>query len=317
MSARVLRLGIVGCGRLAESGYLPALARVDGLMLVAVADPDRVRRDHVAALAARTPSVGAFPDARALAAAADLDVAIVASPVAAHLDDARALADAGVITLVEKPPAPDAAGARALGSVDPAPWIGFNRRFDAGAQQLRDALPTSGDLDLDVAIHYRRASWRAHAVHDDALLDLGPHLVDWATWITGSSVTAVGDATVERDRAACTLTLTRGRARVVAECDRPHRELITVRDATGARLGRHTVGGIGAGLRARVARGPHPLVASLAAQLAAFAEAARGGPAGSLATADEAAAVMAAIDSARLSAAGGGRTVPVAAAQDA
>jgi predicted dehydrogenase len=317
MSARVLRLGIVGCGRLAEFGYLPALAGLDGLTLVAVADPDPARRAHVGRLAGAQASVQGFSGARAMVEGSHLDVAVVASPVGAHLDDARALAGARVTTLVEKPPAPDGAATRALAAMDPAPWVGFNRRFDAGARRLRDVVPPSGDLDLDVAIHYRRSSWRAHAVHDDALLDLGPHLVDWATWVSRSAVTAVGDATIERDRAACTLTLARGRARIVAECDRPHREVIDVRDSTGARVGRHTVGGIGAGLRARVVRGPHPLVASIAAQLSALAEAARGGTTGSLATADEAASVMAVIDAARISGAERGRTVPVAAVQDA
>ena len=314
MSARELRLGIVGCGRLAESGYVPALAGVDGVTLVAVADPDPARRGHVAHLAA--PSA-AFADARAMASGTELDAAIVASPVGAHLDDARALATAGVATLVEKPPAPDVAGTRALAAIAPAPWVGFNRRFDPGARRLRDAVPPHGDLDVRVAIHYRRASWRAHAVHDDALLDLGPHLVDWATWVTSSSVVSVAGATLEPDRAECTLTLTRGRAHLVAECNRPHRELIEVRDARGARLARHTLGGIGAGIRGRVARGPHPLVATLAAQLSEFAAAVRGEPTGSLATADEAVAIMAVIDAVRVSAAERGRTVPVAAPQDA
>ena len=40
-----VRIGLVGCGRLAELGYIPALARVHGAQLVAVADPDPIRRD--------------------------------------------------------------------------------------------------------------------------------------------------------------------------------------------------------------------------------------------------------------------------------
>jgi predicted dehydrogenase len=252
-----------------------------------------------------------------MAAAAELDAAVIASPVAAHVDDARALAHAAVATLVEKPPAPDAVGARALAAIAPAPWVGFNRRFDPGARRLRGSMPRAVDLDVQVAIHYRRASWRPHSVHDDALLDLGPHLVDWATWVTQSAVVAVGDAVVEPDRAACTLTLTRGRAHLVAECNRPHRELIDVRDATGARLARHAVGGLAAGVRARLARSPHPLVASLAAQLSEFAAAVRGEPMDSLATPEEAVAVMAVLDAARVSAAEHGRTVSTTATQGA
>jgi predicted dehydrogenase len=317
MSGRELRLGVVGCGRLAESGYVPAIAAIEGVALVAVADPDPARRAHLARVASVSPAapIEEFGDASAMASGTQLDAAVVASPVGAHVEDTRALAAAGVATLVEKPPASDAAGARALVAIDPTPWVAFNRRFDVGARRLRGAVPPTGDLDLRVEIHYRRASWRAHAVRDDALLDLGPHLVDWATWIANAGVVAVADATLERDRAVCTLTLTRGHARIVAECNRPHRELIEVRDGSGARVGRHHQGGIVSGLRARVARGPHPLVATLTGQLSEFAAAVRGEPAGSLGTVDQAVAVMAVIDAARQSAAEGGRSVPVDAAE--
>jgi predicted dehydrogenase len=317
MSTHALRLGIVGCGRLAESGYLPALAGRDAFTLVAVADPDAGRRARVVQVAASATRIDEFADAREMAVAAGLDAAVIASPVSVHVEDAHALAAVGVATLVEKPPAPDGEGARALAAITPAPWVGFNRRFDLGAQRLRDSIPRDVDLDLQVALHYRRASWRPHSVHDDALLDLGPHLVDWGTWVTRSAVVAVGDAVVEHDRASCTLTLTRGKARLFAECSRPHRELIDVRDASGARVARHAVGGLASGVRARVTRSPHLLVASLAAQLSEFATAVRGGPADSLATPEEAVAIMAALDAARVSAAEDGRTVSTTAAQGA
>jgi predicted dehydrogenase len=40
---RPLRLGLAGCGRLAERGYLPALALRDDVELVAVVDVDPAR----------------------------------------------------------------------------------------------------------------------------------------------------------------------------------------------------------------------------------------------------------------------------------
>jgi predicted dehydrogenase len=310
MSGRRLRLGLVGCGRLAELGYVPALAGVPALALVAVADPDARRRARVLELAS-TP-IEEYPDARAMVGGTHLDAVIVASPVVAHLDDARVLAVAGVPTLVEKPPAPDAATAQALADLTPTPWVGFNRRFDVGARRLRDSLPRVGYLDLHLEIRYRRASWRAHAARDDALLDLGPHLVDWATWMSRSEVVAVHEAEVADARAVCTLSLTRGRARLVARCDRPHRELVVVRDAAGAVLGRHSVGGPVAAVRGRITPGPHPLVATLAAQLEQLAAAVLGEPSRDLVTAANAAKVMAVLDAARQSAAEHGRAVPIA-----
>ena len=160
MSAEALRLGLVGCGRLAELGYGPAIERVRGVRLVAVADPDRIRRERVAGRfgAAQGDTVRALPDAEALLAAVPVDALVLASPTSAHLADATAAAAAGVAVLVEKPPAPDAGGAARLAALTPVPWVAFNRRFDPGARAARDAVPAAGDLDLHLEPAYRRRS---------------------------------------------------------------------------------------------------------------------------------------------------------------
>lgn len=340
MTGPDVRLGLVGCGRLAVAGYLPALAETPGVRLVAVADPDPARRGALASLAAaagcgpsaRVP-VRAFPDAAALLDGAEVDALVLASPAAAHVADAERAAAAGVPTLVEKPPAVDAAGARALAALDPPPRVGFNRRFDPGAGRVRSAVPAGGDLDLRLEIGYRRAGWGAHAVHDDALLDLGPHLIDWARWISGAEVVDVACTELQPERAALDLTLGRGRALLRAATDRPHAELVELRDGSGQALARHRLGGLGAAVRGRLGRsGPTALVHSLAGQLAAFAAAAGppgsgapasvpadpaggpGDPAPALGTAADGLAAMLVVDAARASAADGGRRVPIACA---
>ena len=305
MSAEALRLGLVGCGRLAELGYLPALDLVGGVELVAVADPDRIRRERIAG-----PGVRALPSAEALLAAVPVDALVLASPTSAHMADATAAAEAGVAVLVEKPPAPEAEGAAALAALTPTPWVAFNRRFDPGARAARDAVPAAGTLDLRLEIAYRRRSWRAHAVHDDALTDLGPHLVDWARWLTGSEVHEVTSASASHERAAVTLALGRGTARIEAAADRLHRERIEVRDSAGTVVARHAVGGPIAAVTGRLASGPHPLVTSLAGQLEALVAAVDGRPSPDLGTAADGLATMRVLDAARSSAASG-RPTPV------
>jgi predicted dehydrogenase len=84
--------------------------------------------------------------------------------------------------------------------------------------------------------------------------------------------------------------------------------------AGGGRVARHRAGGPVALVTGRLAamRGrPHPLVASLSAQLRAFAAAVDGRPAPDLATAADGLAVMAVLDAARRSAAAGHRIEPV------
>lgn len=332
-----LAIGLVGCGRLARAGYLPALIAARGVRLAAVADPDPLRRETVVAVAGDAAAgrrVPAFRTLEGLLQGARVDAVVLATPVAAHLDDAQLAANAGVATLVEKPPAPDAAGAAALAALGPAPWVAFNRRFGAGQRAVRAALAGREDsdhgsggerapgsarpqrVDLMLELRYRRASWGAHTVGDEALLDLGPHLVDLARWLSGDEVAGVRAASLSHERAELELDLERGRATLRCAADRPHRELIEARGEDGHLLARHSEGGLVAGLCGRLARRgePHPLVASLTAQLESFARAARGEPEPALATAADGHAVMAVLDAARACAAGGGRPVELAVA---
>jgi predicted dehydrogenase len=291
-----LRVGLVGCGRIAERGYLPALRRVPGLELAAVADVDPAR------CAGAAPGAPAFGSAAALLAEAALDALIVATPAETHLEIARLAAAAGLPALVEKPPAADVEQARELAALAPAPWIGFNRRFEPALQRLRAGLPASR-LELTLAFSYERASWGSHAASGDVLLDVGPHLLDLARWL-GGEVRAVRPRVLEERRAVLEVELERGRAHVACDGAAPYRELVDARDSRGRKLGRYEAGGRVWGVRARLRAG-HSLVPSLAAQLRAFAEAARGAPAPILATARDGLAAMEAIGAARAAAVGG------------
>jgi hypothetical protein len=101
----------------------------------------------------------------------------------------------------------------------------------------------------------------------------------------------------------------RGTVGIECATDRPHRELVEIRDGGGRRIGRVARGSRVRGLAGRVAPGGHPLVRSLTAQLEAYGRALRGENPGLLATAFEGAAVMCVLDAARRSdAVGGGAT---------
>lgn len=298
-----LRVGLVGGGRLAELGYLPALAAARGVRLAALAELDPDRRARLAELAGLPV---AYPDATALLAGADVDALVIATPVTAHLEDARQAAAAGLPTLVEKPPAPDLGTARELAGLTPTPWIGFNRRFGPAAARLRAAVPADAEVGLRLEIHYRRRGWAPHTVADDALLDLGPHLVDLARWLTRAEITEVRRATVSTRHAEFDLVLGRARARIRCATDRPHHELLQVRHRDGTLLGRERQGGLVTGVRGRLrpAAGPHPLAESLTHQLDAFANTVRGEPDPRLGRAADGVAVMAALDAVRVAAAG-------------
>ncbi|MDQ3678437.1 MAG: Gfo/Idh/MocA family oxidoreductase [Actinomycetota bacterium] len=305
MTEGSLRIGLVGCGRLAERGYAPAVRRVTGVEIVAVTDPNRARRG----LLAKRTGASAHAQLTELLAAGPLDGVVICSEPESHEEAAAAVAAAGLTALVEKPPAPDAAGALRIAALTPAPWIGFNRRFDQGLK-LDRRIPNFGELHLRLVLDYRRKSWRPISRGDDALLDLAPHLIDLALMLTGALPVAVR-AQSERERAGIVMATTRGDVRIECATNRPHRELIEVRDAAGHRIARAIRGGRARGVVTRVVPMGHPLVRSLARQLDAYARALRGQDPGPLATAAEGAATMCVLDAARRSDSIGGETTAV------
>jgi predicted dehydrogenase len=296
-----LRIGLIGCGRLAERGYVPAFARADGVELTAVADPVPER------CATAAPGVRAFASAAELLSARAADALVLATPAEAHLPDARQAATAGVPTLVEKPPAATLAETLELARLDPAPYFAFNRRFVPELVRLRAALAAQDSVDLALEMRTRAHSWRAYVVADDVLLNLGPHLVDLARWLSGAEISSV-TAAVTNTQASLEVELADGRGRAQITCaEGPYRERVI------SPAGRYSAGGLVDALRVTLARGSHEhsLVPSLARQLEAFARAVQGESAPDLPRAHDAVAVMATLEAARASAARAGARTTV------
>jgi predicted dehydrogenase len=301
-----LRLGLAGCGRIAERGYLPAALDLPGVEIVAVADPDPAR---AARLVAGTGIVS-FADTERLVAAGGVDALVVAVPADRHLEVATVAAAAGLPSLVEKPPATDLAGALALAALEPAPAIAFNRRFLQGVE-LAPSIPAEGWVELELELRFRREGWGAHVSRDEALLDAGIHLVDLAAFLTGSPPIAVRGAELDLERARLELELGRGRARIRCATDRGYIERVEVRDRSGRAIATSGTDR----LRARMGRlrgAEDPLARSIRRQLAAFGAVLRGEPTSVLAGVDAAVQAMAVVEAARHSAALGGAEVTVA-----
>ncbi|HYG97069.1 MAG TPA: Gfo/Idh/MocA family oxidoreductase, partial [Solirubrobacterales bacterium] len=175
-----MRLGIAGCGRIAERGHIPAVLGAEGVSVVALADPNTERLELCRGLLREggTQPTG-FSDLATLLATEPIDLLVVAAPLEHHVALAKEAATAGVRSLVEKPPAPDLPAAERLAALEPEPLLAFNRRFLQGAE-LRPAIPDQGWLELDLELRFRREAWGAHEVRDEALLDAGIHLIDLA-----------------------------------------------------------------------------------------------------------------------------------------
>ncbi len=264
-----MRIGIAGCGRIAERGYVPAALATPGVEIAGFADPDGERRNNCRRLwAGSGEEAPGFAALSSLLEAVPLDLLVVAAPAAHHPALAAEAAAAGVRSLVEKPPALDLEGARQLAELDPQPLLAFNRRFLQGAE-LRDAVPAEGWLELDLELRFRRSAWEAHEARDEALLDAGIHLIDLACHLAGSPPIAVRGAQVDQERASLELELTRGRARINCATDRRHREAVVIRSRPGTLLARSFSGGVRGRFAALIGK-PDPLQLSLQRQLRAL-----------------------------------------------
>jgi predicted dehydrogenase len=192
----------------------PLLRAVDDMRVTHVVTSNAER---AAQAAEDLPGVRVVPSTDALLAdAGSLDLVVVASPSAAHVDNAAAAVDRGVAVVVDKPLATDLGAARAL--VDRARRRGVpltvfqNRRWDAEHLTARSVLATGalGEVVRYEARYERwrpvpKSRWRENLPSDQGgglLMDLQPHLVDGALDLFGPvravyaelvSVTTVGD----------------------------------------------------------------------------------------------------------------------------
>ncbi|MGE0472905.1 MAG: Gfo/Idh/MocA family protein [Nitrospirales bacterium] len=297
-----IRIGLVGCGRLAEAGYVRAFHEAAGVSLVGVADINQSRCHDIA------PQVPAYDGIQPLIQAENIDALIIATPTRCHLADAQRAARDHLPTLLEKPPGIDLSQAQALLNLTPQPWIAFNRRFDPELIRIKNGLPGEGTLCLRLELHYRRKSWNPFDMSDDALLDLGPHLIDLAQWLTNSHIRSVIGLRLEQDRAEFALELERGNAMIVCSSNSPYREVAQVRLNDGSLAGSFTRGGIVAGIIGKLRpTQKNPLVNSLVGELEAFAQAVRNNTsATSLGTVRDGVVVMSVIEAVRQSVKQGG-----------
>lgn len=97
-----MRVGLIGCGNVGVNVHLPALAAVEGVTVVAAADPTPARLE-LAGQAAGLPADRLYADWRDLLARADVDAVVVATPQKVRTEIALAAAAAGKHMLLEKP----------------------------------------------------------------------------------------------------------------------------------------------------------------------------------------------------------------------
>jgi predicted dehydrogenase len=217
MKSRKLNIGIIGCGGIATSKHLPALAKLsDRVELSAFCD---IKEERAAEAAKRYGAPGAkvYTDYAKLLADGGLDAVHVLTPNNAHAPIAIAAFQAGKHVLCEKPMA--ASSKDALAMVEAAEksgkkfTVGYQNRHRPEIKSLKSACVAGelGEVYFAKAHAIRRKAVPTWGVFLDKaaqgggpLIDIGTHALDLTLWtmdnwkparVTGSVYSKLSDQT--------------------------------------------------------------------------------------------------------------------------
>ena len=213
--AEPLRVALLGYGLAGRVIHRPPLLSVPDLVISHVVTGDPGRRQEAAQ---DLPGAALVASADELWQRADeVDVVVVATGNAVHVEQATAALDLGKAVVVDKPvalTAQDAAALAAHARRVGAPLSAFhNRRWDSDTLTAQ-ALIASGRLGTVHRLESRftrfrpqvQQRWREQTGSGGVLLDLGTHLVDQAllllgpvVWVCAQVATLRAGATVDDD----------------------------------------------------------------------------------------------------------------------
>ena len=183
---RPLRAGVIGLGMMGRNHVRVWDEAIDGVELVAVADPDP------AAVARATAGRRArgFEDPERMFAEEELDLVSIVAPTSLHLPVTLAALAAGANVLVEKPIA--ATREEATRMIDAAKAagrllsVGHIERFNPAIRELRRRL-VDDELGRIFQISATRLGPFPARIRDvGVVVDLGPHDLDILRYLVGS-----------------------------------------------------------------------------------------------------------------------------------
>ncbi len=191
-----VRIGVVGCGWVAERVHLPALRSIPTFDVVALADIDAQRMSQ---LAVRFGIARTYAEPVALFDDPTLDAVAICVPPLLHADAVIAALDAGKHVFVEKPLALSHADlervVRRAASASHTTLVGFNLRHHRLIRKARDVVQagTLGRLRL-VRMTFcsgrdQMPNWRRNESSSGGIVsELGTHHFDVLRFITGSDI---------------------------------------------------------------------------------------------------------------------------------
>ena len=193
--ARVIKVGIIGCGGIATGKHMPSLAKVKDCEMVAFCDiiPERAES---AAKKFGTPDAKVYVDYKELLKDPEIEVVHVCTPNRSHSYITVDALHAGKHVMCEKPMAINSAEAKKM--LDAAKetgkklTIGYQSRFRDDAQYMKKEAEdgTFGDIYYAKATALRRRAVPTWGVFlneyeqgGGPLIDIGTHALDLTLWM--------------------------------------------------------------------------------------------------------------------------------------
>ena len=211
-----LRVGIVGCGGIANGKHMPALKTVEDVEMVAFCDIIRERAEKAAAEYG-VDGATVYEDYKEMLAKEKLDVVHVCTPNNSHAPISIAAMEADCHVMCEKPMAKTVAQAKEMLDAHKRTGkkltIGYQNRFKADSQYLKKACLRDdlGEIYFAKAHAIRRRAVPTWGVFLDEeaqgggpLIDIGTHALDLTLWfmdnykvksVKGSVFKKLGDQT--------------------------------------------------------------------------------------------------------------------------
>jgi len=169
MAENTIRLGLLGCGPIAQAAHLPALRKCESVVLTAVCD---AADDLLQRVAPHIAAKDLFTDYDAFLQKADIDVVLIATADQYHVPLATKALHAGKHVLVEKPLGTNSQQCAQLAELADSTGlklqVGNMKRHDAGIAFARRFVREHVGQVLSVSAWYRDAILRPEIL--DALV---------------------------------------------------------------------------------------------------------------------------------------------------
>ena len=170
MTDSVVRVGVIGCGGIAQHAHLPSIQRTPRAKLMAVCDP----YPDVAREVARVNGLqqaDAYAEHAPILARQDVDAVTICAPTTQHAAITVEALRAGKHVLVEKPMAVTSDEARTMTAAAEAAgrtlMVGYNHSYDPAARHVKEMLAV-GDLGeilyAEIFFYEDLYSWTAGAL---------------------------------------------------------------------------------------------------------------------------------------------------------